>query len=305
MTPWKFVHVTDMQPGSPRSFRYAPAWMDNWRTAMQQIRDIMPELILVGGDLTRDGAIHDFEFVQAKADLDTLSAPYFVIPGNMDTGNKHAPYDGARGRDDPALNVTGPQLTAFANHFGPVQWTTVQHDVRFTGFYAALAGTGLPQEAEMWALLESLADMPPTRHHVVMTHYPLFLDQPDEPTWDLRQTDEYLPWYFTIDRDHRQRMIRLLRASGMNVALSGHIHCYVVREFDGVTWIKAPATSAAQFGDHWPDSDSTLGFLEFTVDGDTISHRRIPLSRVSTAVGYGPGGHPPAAARDYSLAWEQ
>jgi hypothetical protein len=23
---WKFIYVTDMQPGSPRSFRFNPAW---------------------------------------------------------------------------------------------------------------------------------------------------------------------------------------------------------------------------------------------------------------------------------------
>ena len=29
MTSWTFVHIADMQPGSPRSFRYNPNWDDN------------------------------------------------------------------------------------------------------------------------------------------------------------------------------------------------------------------------------------------------------------------------------------
>lgn len=61
MQPWTFVHATDIHVGSPRSFRYAPAWKEHWQTARQQILEIGPDLLLLGGDLARDGNVHRYE----------------------------------------------------------------------------------------------------------------------------------------------------------------------------------------------------------------------------------------------------
>ena len=49
MQSWRFVHATDIHVGSPRSFRYQPAWNENWQTARQQIIELEPDLLLVGG----------------------------------------------------------------------------------------------------------------------------------------------------------------------------------------------------------------------------------------------------------------
>ena len=185
MQPWSFVHVADTQPGSPRSFRFNPAWLENWRTAAEQIRRLCPELVLVGGDLTRDGSINDFELDAARRDLDALGCPWRAIPGNMDTGNKHAHCQGARDdRDDLSLNVTSEQLDNFAQRFGQFPWTFVHGNVRFSGFYAAVAGSGLPAEETMWQWLADLRHLPRADHHVMVTHYPLYLDSADDPTFD-------------------------------------------------------------------------------------------------------------------------
>ena len=85
MSSWTFVHATDIHVGSPRSFRFQPAFNDNWRTARGQIIDIDPDLLLLGGDLARDGNVHTFELKGIKADLDALPFPYHAVPGNMDT----------------------------------------------------------------------------------------------------------------------------------------------------------------------------------------------------------------------------
>lgn len=308
MRTWTFAHVADMQPGSPRSFRYAPSWAENWRTAMEHIRLINPDLVLVGGDLTRDGHIHDFEYAATKADLETLGCPCHVVPGNMDVGNKRAPCQGAwNDRDDMALNVTSAQLRRFVHYFGPINWTIVHKNVRFTGFHDALAGSGLPEEAEMWQFLKGLKKLPHTNHHVVITHYPLFLDNIDEPTFDLTRQEEYLPWYVSIDREQRFRIVDLLKASGVNIVISGHLHCFKKDIVDGVCYIKAPATSMSvpQLTQRWPDGDGTLGFLRFDVTIDGIRDELIPLRKLSLSTGYGPNGHPKPEQRDYSLAWEK
>ena len=88
MEPWTFVHVADMQPGSPKSYRFMPQLTENWDAARRQIAAIGPEVILVGGDLTRDGNLHRFELEEMRASLDDFGPPYFVVPGHMDTGDR-------------------------------------------------------------------------------------------------------------------------------------------------------------------------------------------------------------------------
>ena len=306
MKPWTFVHVADIQIGSPRSFRFAPAWNENWRTACRQIVEINPDLLLVGGDLTRDGSIHDFELEAVKADLDKLPFPCHVIPGNMDTGNKHAPAQGpSSDRDDLALNVTSEQLQRFASCFGPLQWSFVHKEVRFSGFYAALAGSDLPEERQMWKWLEGLKDMPRARRHVMIMHYALFADRLDEPNFDITSPEQYADWYFVIDHPHRDRMMEAFKAAGCDTVISGHIHCRKTDVVDGICFYKAPATCMSQWADRWDDGDASLGFTRFDVCGDEIKSAFIPLERISQAEGYGPGGHPRPEARDYSIAWEK
>ena len=182
MQPWSFLHISDTQPGSPRSFRFNPCYMENWQTAYRQLQAQTADLLLVGGDLTRDGYIHDFELEKAKAELDALAYPYHAIPGNMDTGNKHTSIPGATGRNDPRLNVTAESLDNFARVFGPCPWTFVHKQVRFSGLYAAVAGSGLPHEDDMWRFLEEeLPAAPSAKRHVVLMHYTLFINALDEP----------------------------------------------------------------------------------------------------------------------------
>ena len=49
---WTFIYAADMQLGSPKSFRYKPAFAENWQTARRQIIDRKPEFLLIGGDAT-------------------------------------------------------------------------------------------------------------------------------------------------------------------------------------------------------------------------------------------------------------
>ncbi len=90
----KFAYIADMQPGSPKSFRYRGAWLENWQTARKQIIAEKPAFMVIGGDITRDGFYNDFEFAEMKESLDSMNIPYHAIPGNMDVGNKVTTVDG-------------------------------------------------------------------------------------------------------------------------------------------------------------------------------------------------------------------
>jgi predicted MPP superfamily phosphohydrolase len=308
MEKWKFVHVCDTQPGSPRSFRYRPAWIENQKTAYAQIQKLQPDLVLVGGDLTRDGTLHDFELEEAKANLDALQIPYHAIPGNMDVGNKVTHQQSPQPqRDDIAANMTSENLQRFARVFGEFPWSFVHRNVRFSGCYAAVAGSGLPQEKRFWEFLENLPSLPSAAHHVLMMHYALFINYPGEDSPKIDDLQRYHDWYFAISEPHRARIFEALQKARVEIVLSGHIHCRrPVQEFGGIRFYKAAATSFGQWENKWPDGDTTLGFFEFEVSARGIMETFVPLEKVSTRTdGYGPGGHPSPAERDYSLVWEK
>ena len=308
MARWRFVHITDIHVGSPRSFRYAPAWVDNWKTARRQIESLEPDLLLIGGDLTRDGFLHDFEFAAVRDELTSLPFPVHVIPGNMDCGNKLARVPGASGDPtrsaDPELNLSAARLERFEHHFGPLAWTFVHRDVRFTGFPAVLVGSGLPQERQVERLMSVLPTLPRTRQHIVMTHYPLFLHDVEEGEFDLEAGgDAYQHWYFGIDPVPRARILDVFERAGVTAALSGHVHVRTTDAARGITFYRGPSSAFPQHAIRWGSGDPTLGFQCFEVDGDALRYGFVPLDHVSDREGYGPPGHPAAAHRDYSAAW--
>jgi 3',5'-cyclic AMP phosphodiesterase CpdA len=306
MDQWTFVHVTDIHVGSPRSFRFAPSFNENWQTARKQILDIQPDLLLVGGDVARDGTLHRYELEAVKADFDALPFPCHAIPGNMDTGNKHTDRQGALDdRDDLALNIRSEQVQQFASVFGPVWWSFEHNGVRFSALCDMLLGSGLPEEQAQWQWLEAQRDEPKAQHHVWMTHYPLFLADRREPNHDITDPDQYHDWYFGIDEPQRTRLIEIIKATGGELVLSGHVHCRNTHLAEGITYAIGPSTAFPQQGDRWEDGDDTLGFMRYDVSANGIVGIFVSLESVSTATSYGPGGHPLPDRRDYSVAWEK
>jgi len=307
MKSWKFVYVTDMQPGSPKSYRFNPVWMENWQTAKKQIMDINPEFMLVGGDITRDGSIHKWELGDMKADFDSMGIPYHVIAGNMDTGNKHTNKQGPdSARDDIALNITSEQIQQFESVFGPSKWSFLHKNVRVSGFCDMLIGSGLPEEKELWNWLDEQKHLPAAAHHLWLMHYAMFIDTPDEPLFDIENPDQYMDWYFSVDQKNRDRLMDIFKATNATRCITGHIHCRKDHFADGIHFDLAPATCGNQWTDRWPDCDGSEGFFRYDVDNDKMTKTFVPLDKVSKRTdGYGPGGHPKPEARDYSLAWEK
>ena len=308
MKTWRFAHVADIQPGSPKSYRYNPSWIGNWREARRQIVGLEPDLLLVGGDLTRDGSIHRFELEEMKADLDALPFPVHVVPGNMDTGNKHilenVRYRGAGQCTDLELNVTSAQLRQFASVFGPLWWSFDHKGVRFSGFADMVVNSGLSEEDAFWRWAGEQRRRDKPRHHVWIMHYALFADHLREPDWDPKT--HYTDWYFCIGQPGKDRLLELFKDTGAELVISGHIHCHKRFEEEGIRFEIAPGTSFAQWATRWPDGNPALGFLSYEVSDAGIGPSAfVPLAKTHQLEGYGPGGHPAPEARDYSKAWER
>lgn len=305
----RFAYVADMQPGSPKSYRFQPAWLENWLQARKQLIELKPDFMLVGGDITRDGAIHRWELEEMKHSLDAMGVPYHAIPGNMDVGNKHTDIEGPNpNRRDTELGITSEALAQFESVFGPSKWSVVHGDVRISGFCDILLGSGLPEEEQLWAWLEARKTAPRARHHVWIMHYALFIERPDEGNWDVTDRRQYRRWYFSIDEPYRSRLMDIFRATGATRVITGHVHCRKEHFVNGIHFDLAPSAAFGQAPptDRWQDADTTPGFLLFESGDEGLRKRFVPLERVSTRNdGYGPGGHPPPEMRDYSPAWER
>jgi hypothetical protein len=296
-----------MQPGSPRSYRFRPAYRENWRTAREQLVRMKPEFLLVGGDLTRDGTLHRWELEEMKADLDAMGIPYHTIPGNMDVGNKYTAVEGPyASRHDTEIHITSELLGQYEDVFGPSWWTFQRGNLRVSGFCDMLLGSGLPEEKDLLEWLEGERKRPSAEHQIWIMHYALFVDSPTEPFFDIRDPDQYHAWYFTVAQSRREWLLDLFRDSGTERVVTGHIHCRKDHLAEGIHFDLAPATSFSQWKDRWPDGDPTLGFFRFDIGDLGLTKSFVPLEKVSDrSDGYGPGGHPLPEARDYSLAWEK
>ncbi len=305
MQSWTFLHATDIHVGSPKSFRFRPSWNEQWQTARQQIIDLNPDLLLVGGDVTRDGNLHRYEREAIKTDFDALPFPYHVVPGNMDTGNKHTDVQGAHAqRDSIGLNLRSDQIEQWEEIFGPSNWTFIHNNVRFSGLCDMILGSGRPEEEPRWQWLEAQVDQPRAQYHVWIMHSALFVDDLHEPNWDITDPEYYEAWYFAIDEPYRSRLMEVFRATGTNLVISGHVHCRKTHFAEGIRFDIGASTAFPQWGDRWEDGDDTLGFLKYNVTDNGIEYNFAPLARLSDAGGYGPGGHPRPELRDYSIAWE-
>jgi hypothetical protein len=139
-----------------------------------------------------------------------------------------------------------------------------------------------------------------------MIHYPIYFERVDEPTYDPTCREEFVPWFFNISREPRWWMLDKLEEARVNWLICGHLHVRrSVEVVAGMNFLRLPAAGGRpQYGDRWPDGDSTLGFYRFEVTDERILPTFFPLEEVSDAQGYGPRGHPPASLRDYSVAWE-
>lgn len=303
---FNFVYAADLQPGSPRSFRYHAAWLDNWLTARQQIINAKPEFMVLGGDLTRDGFYHDFEFDEMKASLDSMNIPYHAIPGNMDVGNKFSKNHGAfEDYDDRLINISSERLSAFERFFGSSNWTFTCGKLRITGFCDMLLGSGLPEEETLRKFLESLPLLPPAENHFILTHYAIFIQSPNEPDYDITSKEQYDEWYFNINKSDREFLLECFKKAGVSRVLTGHVHCRREVVYDGIVFDFAPSTTFGQYGGRWPDGDDRPGFYLFKVNGTEIDKEFIPTAPLSdNKDAFGRYGHVVKDQIDYSASKE-
>ena len=135
-----------------------------------------------------------------------LDAPLHVLPGNHDIGDKPADWM-------PAEVVAAPALDVYRRTFGDL-WHAFDRDgCRFILHCNPILGTGLPEDDAQWDWLEAELAGAGGKRVFFLTHYPLFLTDPDEPEH-----------YDNLAPEPRERLRRLLIVHGVEAVFAGHVH---------------------------------------------------------------------------------
>ncbi len=188
--PFRFAFLSDTHIGSPNG----GAEEDLRRTVadINQMTDIA--FVVITGDITELGT--DAEIKLAKEILDGLKVPYYIIPGNHDSG----------------WSESGG--VSFGKIFGNDKFIFDYNGITFLGCasgpYVRMSDGHIPRDAVVWMDAE-LKKIDPNKPIIFLNHYPLDKDLDN--------------WYEAIDR---------LKQHNTLAALCGHGHSNRALNFEGI-----------------------------------------------------------------------
>ncbi len=188
--PFRFAFLSDTHIGSPNG----GAEEDLRRTVadINQMTDIA--FVVITGDITELGT--DAEIKLAKEILDGLKVPYYIIPGNHDSGWSESG------------GVT------FGKVFGYDKFNFEFNGISFLGCasgpYVRMSDGHIPRDAVVW-LDKELKKIDPKKPVIFLNHYPLDKDLDN--------------WYEAIDR---------LKQHNTLAVLCGHGHNNHALNFEGI-----------------------------------------------------------------------
>lgn len=185
---FKFAFVTDTHIGASTSEE----------DLIRSIEDIneMPDLdfVLITGDVTEMGT--DEELKKAKEIIEKLEIPYYIVPGNHDTG----------------WSESGG--VSFIREFGDDKFVFEHEGFKFIGTasgpYVRMSDGHIPRDAIVW-LDQILEETPKDQPIIFINHYPL--------------TNSLDNWYEATER---------LKKYNTQFEISGHGHRNKAFDFEGI-----------------------------------------------------------------------
>jgi 3',5'-cyclic AMP phosphodiesterase CpdA len=172
-----------------------------------------PDLVVVSGDFTQRGTRE--EFVQARAFLDALPAPFFAIPGNHDVPARNLPL---RFIDPYRLyrQYISADLEPFLHQDGvAIAGLKTSRRARFELNWSH----GSISRAQLDDLEPAFAGTSAKTVRIVVAHHPLL--QPEEPT--------LVP---TRAVKRSELALEAFARLGVRLVLSGHFHLSYVRRHE-------------------------------------------------------------------------
>jgi len=242
----RIAQVSDAHLSPTRSF-----FADNFSVVAEAVRAAKPDLMLVTGDLSLDGADSDADLEHAVAQHAAIGREWLCIPGNHDVG------------DEPVLGgrqpVNAARLARWARLAGPSAWV---HDIpgwRLIG----LDTQSLTANEAQWAVIERGMRDAAARRVAFIQHKPLA----EHFTTDTAVN------YWPVLPEPRARLLALGRPA---LVLSGHVHQWRERVADDIAQVWAPSTGFI-VGDAWQATlgDKLLGWVEHEFHADGTHQARL------------------------------
>ncbi len=181
--PFRFAFISDTHIGSPNG-----GAEEDLRRTIRDINDMNDvAFVVLTGDITELGTNEELKL--AKQILDSLKIPYYILPGNHDTG----------------WSESGGVM--FSTVFGYDKFSFEFNGIRFLGCasgpYVRMSDGHVPREAVNW-LEKELKTLKPDQPVIFLNHYPLDngLDNWYEITDRLRQ---YNTWAVLCGHGHNNR----------------------------------------------------------------------------------------------------
>ena len=262
IAPIRIVQVSDIHLSPTRGY-----FNDNFAVFRDAMRADPPDLIVYSGDVSFDGPDHPDDLAYARTEIDSIGVPWLAIPGNHDIGEapRHA-------RLDQPVNTA--RIGNWRTSFGAQWWSRDIGSWRIVGIDTALLASDLPAENEQCDFLDGALATRGARPVLLFMHLPPFDGEPDDPG----HTTHAVPF------EARGALLDRCASGGVRVIACGHLHVYRRLSYRDIDIVWAPATSfvnvARRLESGW--GFPRAGYVEWTLDGDTISHRLVEPSLMIT-----------------------
>ncbi|MBK0419454.1 metallophosphoesterase [Leucobacter sp. CSA1] len=232
---------------------------ENAEKAIELVSELEPDLVVHTGDVTILDPDEDDDRVAAKAILSRIEAPLRVLPGNHDIGEPGADPFGGK-------SVTSERVAAFRAHFGEDRFVDEVGEWTVVGFNSELFGSGLPEEEDQWAWLESLPERLGGRPTLIFSHKPVWAHAPEYQTPKVSLDAAVLP--------RLEAILSRIDARGFG---SGHLHHYALTAAPSrpsAVAVSAPPTAfvhrSAEMARVTGPGMNQLGVVSYEIEGDRV-----------------------------------
>lgn len=226
--------------------------IENFSKAVDQINLMKPDFVIISGDLINADhspkQIRAFWNIAHKINPDI---PLYLVPGNHDIGKANEAninsYRKLFGKDYYSFSHKGSEFIVLNS--------CLIHD--------ADSDVNMRKEQRKWFESELQAAQKKNPNHIfVCLHHPWFHDNPDEK-------DDYS----NIPTSERKEYLDMMKSSGVEFALAGHLHKESIIKDGSLSMITTSSLGKAL-------GQTPVGFRVFRVYKDHVEHTYYPLDRV-------------------------
>lgn len=251
--PWFFIQLTDPQFGMFEKNEGFEKETLLYQKAVTEINILNPDFLVITGDFVndQDSYAQIIEFKRITAMIKP-SIPVYYSPGNHDIGQL----------------PDKESLKNYKRNYGSDHFSFKHKGSSIIGFNTGLikAKSNKPELKQFRWLAEKLRESRKAQHIILFTHYPFFNKTVDEPTA-----------YSNIDRECREKYLRLFSDNRVSAVFSGHHHSNGLSKYGNVELVTTSALGK-------PLGKDPSGFRIIKVYRDKIEHEYFGLDELPDSV---------------------